>query len=98
MPVTFTDPDFATLAGLIDKYRLHPMNNLTNQVVINLFNTVFGSLAMLEAQLTTQQRATLYAKNAVNGQRDAFYNGPAVEAMPALTPDQKALVIASLPH
>ena len=67
----------------------HTMATMSNQQVINLFAKAVG-LPVLEAQLTTAQKTTLYM------QRLALYLGPAVEDMPTLTAAQRASVIAAL--
>ena len=67
----------------------HTLTHLTNQQVINLFYSIFGTLSKLESVLTAEQRTRLYAF------RTLLYNGPAVEDM-SLTAEDKARVIAKL--
>lgn len=68
-----------------------PMRDKTNQFVINLFWTVFGSFSQLGAVVPGW--STSMAANSTT--RNALYTGPAVEAMP-LTPAEKAALIAAL--
>lgn len=73
------------LESLVSGVVKHTLSTYTNQQVINLFNTVFGSLNELQATgLLTPLAAA----------RQALYVGPAIEDMTGINDTQKARLIA----